>query len=232
VSQPLPIIQPVQATTWQMYRAMVGVGLLCGLLIVTVYQVTLPVITRNEAAALERAIFQVLPDARVSATFRLDEEDDRFEELGELEGPTAGGRLVYAGYDDAGQLVGLAIEAEGMGYADVIRVLYGYSFTRDAIVGIRVLASKETPGLGDRIETDASFLENFVRLDASPAPDGAGLANPIILVKPGEKTNPWEVDGITGATISSAAIADLLNQSASFWIPRVQRRAGDFREGA
>jgi electron transport complex protein RnfG len=229
VSQPLPIIQPVQATTWQMYRAMVGVGLLCGLLIVTVYQVTLPVIKRNQAAALERAIFQVLPDARVSATFRLDEEDDRFEKL---EGPTEGGRLVYGGYDDAGELVGLAIEAEGMGYADVIRVLYGYSFTQDAIVGIRVLASKETPGLGDRIETDESFLENFVRLDASLTPDGAGLANPIILVKPGKKTNPWEVDGITGATISSDAIANMLNKSASFWIPRVQRRAGDFREGA
>ena len=228
MSQPLPIIQPVQATTWQMYRAMVGVGLLCGLLIVTVYQVTLPVIKRNEAAALERAIFQVLPDARVSATFRL-EEDDSFEKL---EGPTEGGRLVYAGYDEAGQLVGLAIEAQGMGYADVIRVLYGYSFTQDAIVGIRVLASKETPGLGDRIETDESFLENFVRLDASLTPDGAGLANPIVLVKPGEKTNPWEVDGITGATISSDTIANMLNRSASFWIPRVQRRAGDFRKGA
>ncbi|UCF69484.1 MAG: FMN-binding protein, partial [Acidobacteriota bacterium] len=39
------------------------------------------------------------------------------------------------------------------------------------------------------------------------------------------------VDGITGATISSDAIANMLNKSASFWIPRVQRRAGDFRQG-
>jgi electron transport complex protein RnfG len=86
VSQALPIIQPVQATTWQMYRAMVGVGLLCGLLIVTVYQVTLPVIKRNEAEALERAIFQVLPDAKVSATFRLDEEDDSFRRTRRTDG--------------------------------------------------------------------------------------------------------------------------------------------------
>lgn len=228
MSQPLPMLQPVQTTTWQMYRAMVGVGLVCGLLIVTVYQATLPVIKRNEAAALERAIFQVLPDARASATFRLNEEDDRFEPLEE---PAEGGRVVYAGYDDDGQLVGLAIEAEGMGYADVIRVLYGYSFEQDAIIGIRVLASKETPGLGDRIETDETFLENFVRLDTSLMPDGSGLANPIVLVKPGKKTNPWEVDSITGATISAATIAEMLNESASFWIPLVQRRAGDFREG-
>lgn len=228
MSQPLPVIQPVQATTWQMYRAMVGVGLACGLLIVTVYQATLPVIKRNQAAALERAIFQVLPDAGVSATYRYNDEDDRFEALDE---PGEGGRLVYAGYDDAGELVGLAIEAEGMGYADVIRVLYGYSFADDAIIGIRVLASKETPGLGDRIETDETFLENFVRLDASLDTDGAELANPIVLVKPGEKTNPWEIDAITGATISSATIAEMLNESASFWVPIVRRRAGDFEGG-
>lgn len=228
MSQPLPMYQPVQATTWQMYRAMVGVGLLCGLLIVTVYQVTLPVIKRNEAIALERAIFQVLPEARASATFRFNEEENRFETPEESD---EGSRVVYAGYDDAGQLVGLAIEAEGMGYADVIRVLYGYSFEKDAIIGIRVLASKETPGLGDRIETDETFLKNFVRLDTSLTHDGTGLANPIILVKPGKKTNPWEVDGITGATISSAAIADMLDRSASFWIPLVQRRADDFKRG-
>ena len=45
-----------------------------------------------------------------------------------------------------------------MGYQDVIRVLYGYSFAEEAVVGIRVLESKETPGLGTRIETDPDFL--------------------------------------------------------------------------
>ena len=40
---------------WPMYRAMVGVGLGCGLLIVAVYQLTRPIIERNEAEALQRA---------------------------------------------------------------------------------------------------------------------------------------------------------------------------------
>ena len=56
-----------------MYRALVGVGLLCGLLIVSVFELTRPVIERNQAQALQRAIFQVLPGARSSATFRFDE---------------------------------------------------------------------------------------------------------------------------------------------------------------
>ncbi len=33
---------------WPMYRALVGVGLVCALLIVSVYLTTMPVIARNE----------------------------------------------------------------------------------------------------------------------------------------------------------------------------------------
>jgi electron transport complex protein RnfG len=223
----LPMVgAPPQPSAWKMIRAMVGIGLLCGLFIVTVYQTTLPAIERNKAEALQRAIFQVLPDARSSATFRLD--DDRFTVLG---GEDKGGRLVHAGYDDQDRLVGLALEARGMGYQDVITVIYGYSFAADAIVGIRVLASKETPGLGDRIETDEDFLKNFEKLDVTLGGDQSAPANPIVAVKHGKKEQPWQVDGITGATISSVAIADMLRDSTTFWIPRIRARLDDFRQG-
>jgi electron transport complex protein RnfG len=195
-----------------MYRAMVGVGLACGLLIVTVFQATLPVIQRNRAEALQRAIFQVLPEARSSATFRLT-DDERFDVV---EGAAAGGSLVYAGYDDQQRLVGLAIEARGMGYQDVIRVLY-------------VLESKETPGLGDKIETDADFLRNFEALDVTLTDDLSALAHSIEATRSGEKEHPWQVDGITGATISSVAIADMLDRSAARWLPLLLRNLDDFR---
>jgi electron transport complex protein RnfG len=138
--------------------------------------------------------------------------------------------LVYAGYDDQRSLVGLAVEAQGMGYQDVIRLLYGYSFADDAIVGIRVLESKETPGLGDKIETDPDFLENFRRLDVSLTADGTTVAHPIESVKRGEKEQPWQVDAITGATISSKAIANILSKSTAYWVPRIRRGLDDFRE--
>jgi electron transport complex protein RnfG len=207
-----------------MYRSMVGVGLACGLLIVGVFELTRPVIERNKAEALRRAIFHVLQDARSSATFGYDGE----ERFAPLEGDAPDARKVYAGYDDAQQLVGVAVEAQGMGYQDVIRVIYGYSFAENAVVGIRVLESKETPGLGDRIETDPEFLKNFERLDVSLTPDGSAIAHPIEAVKRGEKTEPWQVDGITGATISSVAIAKILNQSTAFWVPRLRRSIDDF----
>jgi electron transport complex protein RnfG len=208
-----------------MYRAMVGVGLLCGLLIVGVFLGTRPVIERNRAEALERAIFRVLPEARSSGTFRLSEEE-RFERV---EGSALGGALVYAGYDEEQRLVGIAVDARGMGYQDVIHVLYGYGFERDAIIGLQVLESRETPGLGDKIETDPAFLENFEQLDVSLVPDGSAVAHPIEFVKPGGKEHPWQVDGITGATISSVAIAEILRASTQEWIPRIRRNLDDFR---
>jgi len=209
-----------------MYRAMVGIGLLCGVLIVSVFQWTRPIIERKKAEALQVAIFHVLPQARSSTTFRLNGE--RFEIL---QGPKGDqDQLVYAGYDEEKQLVGVAIEAQGMGYQDVIRVLYGYSFAEDAIIGIRVLDSKETPGLGDRIESDALFLENFVRLDVSLNTEQTALLHAIEAVKHGKKEHPWQVDGITGATVSSVSLANLLNRSAANWIPRIRRNLNELRE--
>jgi electron transport complex protein RnfG len=215
---------PAPPSTWHMYRAMVGVGVFCGLLIVSVYQVTLPVIEHNKAVALQKAIFHVLPNATSSTTYRLNDSGGFVV----LEGKGIGERLVYAGYDGEQKLVGLAVEAKGMGYQDVIGVIYGYSFAEEAIIGIQVLESKETPGLGDKIETDPDFLQNFERLDVSLVDDLSELANPIVPVKHGEKTNPWEVDGITGATISSEAIANILDTSAQYWMPRIRSNLGDF----
>lgn len=214
-------------SAWHMYRAMVGVGVLCGLLIVTVYQATLPIIERNKAEALQEAIFHVLPDASRSKTFRFVENEGFVADEGEV----AGAQLVHAGYDDDGSLVGFAVEAKGMGYQDVISLIYGYSPAEQAIIGIQVLESKETPGLGDKITNDPDFLANFEHLDVSLGEDQTELAHPIVPVKGGEKTHPWEVDGITGATISSVAVASILDASAGFWVPHLQRYLSKLEEG-
>ena len=201
--------------TLPMYRALVGVGMLCGLLIALVFQGTRPIIERNRAEALERAVFAVLPAATSRKTLSLNAEQ-QFVVAGD-----AGARRIHVGYDVDGGLAGVAIEAAGMGYADTITVLYGYSPREQAIVGFRVLTSKETPGLGDRIETDPAFLDNFAALDVSLDPWGNALRHPVETVKQGEKTAAWQIDGITGATISSKAIGDMLANSTAYWLPIV-----------
>ena len=200
---------PAEGSTWGMYRAMVGVGVGCALLILTVYQVTKPIIAKNRAEALSKAVFKVVPGAEAQRAFALD--GDR---LVPAEGDEPD--QVYAGFDAAGTLLGVAVPASGMGYQDTIKVLYGYQPGKQVIVGFHVLRSLETPGLGDRIEKDPVFLANFEALDVSLDEQGK-IKNPIVATKEGEKTEPWQVDGMSGATVSSVAVADLLRESSFRW---------------
>lgn len=190
---------------WHMYRAMVGVGVVCALLIAAVFLATLDIIARNHAAALERAVLEVVPGA---VSFHRHDL----------------GQPVYAALDAEGKLAGLALEAEGMGYQDTVRILYGYDPGRQAVVGMRVLQSRETPGLGDRVETDPAFTANFALLDVRLGADGEALAHPIRTVKPGQKTEPWQIDSISGATITSTAIARMLARSTAHWVPLLYRQ--------
>lgn len=209
----------------KIYGVVLGVGIVCSISIVSVYEATRPIIRRNQIAMRQAAILDVLPVAATSVAFRLNHSSNQFQQVA----PDAeGSDLVFAGFDLNGRLVGFAIEARGMGYQDFIQLLYGYSTEKKDVIGIRVLASRETLGLGDRIETDATFLANFDALDVRLSDDGTRLAQPIEFVKPGTKTEAWQVDGITGATISSRAIVTMIRESTAHWIPRIESRSDDF----
>lgn len=201
--------------SWHMIRALGGVGLLCSLLIVFTFQATLPRITRNKAEFLERAIFQVLPGATTRASFLVNQN----YQVEPFEGEPRDERLVYAGYDDQDRLVGVALEAHGQGFQDTIRLIYGWSPEKQHVIGMEVLESKETPGLGDKILNDPEFRANFEALDVTLAEDGSGLQNPIEAVKYGQKEEAWQIDGITGATISSKAVGDILQASTGELLP-------------
>jgi electron transport complex protein RnfG len=202
------------------------VGIFCALLIVFTFQTTLPTIKRNKAEALERAVFNVLPGAETKHTFKLT-DNNTFEPF---TGEAKGEKLVYAGYDAQNQLVGIALEAQGQGFQDAIRIIYGYSPEKQTVVGIQVLETKETPGLGDKIEKDPAFLANFDALDVSLAENNSALKNPIEFVKNGKKEHPWQIEGITGATVSSKAIAKILNQSTDVWIPLLVNNLEQFKD--
>ena len=202
-----------------MYRAIVGIGAFCALIIVVVFQSTAARIADNQARFLAAAISEVLPATQ--STIAVDTSADG--SLRSVSEPTA--LPVFLAYDEAGDLAGAVITGEGMGYQDNIRVLYAYSFDLDAITGFKILESKETPGLGDRVEIEPHFIANFEALDASLNNEGDALENPIVTVKQGEKTAPWQIDGITGATITTEALGNILNNSASAWVPVLERDA-------
>lgn len=220
-------INQSQTGSAKMLRAMVGIGVLCALLIVVTYEQTLPRIERLRAEALEQAIFKVLPGISKTKKFQRN-EDNTFTEV---TNPDKTKQLVYAGYDDNNNFIGVAVEAAGQGYADIIRILYGYNPTTETIVGFYVLESKETPGLGDKIEKDQSFLDNFNALDVSLV--DTKVINNVVTVKNGTKKNAWEVDGITGATISSRAIGNIISTNTADIVPLLfqQKHVFEIKKG-
>ena len=201
------------ASSTKMLRAMLGIGILSAFLIVSAFELTRPRVERLQAEALEKAVFNVLPGTESIRAFGLNAQGEFVDTASENAEYTC-----YAGYDQNENLVGYAVEAAGQGYADIIRILYGYDPKEQVVIGFQVLESKETPGLGDKIEKDQRFLDNFKALDVGLTPGGE-LKNKVITVKQGEKQNPWEIDGITGATISSRAIGNIIGASTSAVVP-------------
>ena len=184
-------------------------GMFSGLAIVGIYLVTQPMIERNRAEALEAAIYRVLEGAKTRVALVLREGKlARFESP---DGSLPKEEAVYAGYDEAGALLGFAVPAEGPGFQDTIKLLYGYSLEKQRVVGMEVLESRETPGLGDKIIKDMNFVGNFRDLAVEPA---------IVAVK-GGRSGENEVDAISGATISSVAVCNIINAANSRWLERL-----------
>ena len=206
---------PAQNSTkgFQMLQVMGGLGAVCALLIVLTYEGTADRIAQLKDEALQQAVFSVLPNTKSTQAFYIDPDQKTISN-----GPSGNNIGIFAGYDKDKALTGIAIEASGRGYADIIRILYGYDPVNEKIIGFYVLESKETPGLGDKIEKDESFLQNFTKLDVSLKENSTSLKHPVVTVKHGEKANDWEIDGITGATISSRAIGEMINKSANTWL--------------
>lgn len=184
--------------SFQLIISLALTGLFSGVALSGIYSLTFNRIRENRAAAVQKAIKQVLPGAQSSATFLLENNDFiLFEGQG-----APPGDAVYAGLDEEGKVVGYAIPAQGPGFMDTVKVLYGYLPEQKTIVGLAILESRETPGLGDKIGKDPAFLNCFKKL----------LVTPTIQPVKEAPTAPNQVDTISGATISSKAVVTMLNQ--------------------
>lgn len=211
--------QPKVASS-HLIRVLGGIAMMSGFLVALVFQLTKPVIAENKRLATEQAVLQVVPNATGYQQFTLGEQGIT------LEKDQQEGVPVYAAYNADGELSGIALEGSAVGYAGKISLLYGYDPACQCIRGIKVLKMVETPGLGDKIITDQKFVTNFDALDARLASDQMQLANPIVTVKAGTKQSAWEIDAISGATISSKAVGKALNGSAQALLPQLVPEIG------
>ncbi len=113
----------------------------------------------------------------------------------------------------------VAVEQSGSGLWGTITIVLAAESSGERILGVRVLAQQETPGLGGRIE-EAWFLDQFagelvsvgLRMSVGAEAKGSGDADPANGL----------VDGVSGATRTSQAFETIVKAA----LDRIRAVAG------
>jgi len=106
-----------------------------------------------------------------------------------------------------GKVTGLAYEIYGSGYAGEIKLMLGVD-AAGKVLGVRVLAHKETPGLGDKIEVKKTdWILRFTDL---------ALGNPP-LEKWKVKKDGGQFDQFAGATITPRGVVKAIREGLEFY---------------
>lgn len=106
-----------------------------------------------------------------------------------------------------GKVTGVAYQIEGSGYAGEIRLMLAVD-AEGKVLGVRALAHKETPGLGDKIEVaKTDWITRFT---------GLSLGNPA--------ADKWKVkkdggvfDQFSGATITPRGVVAAIRHGLEFY---------------
>ncbi|MCX7974981.1 MAG: FMN-binding protein [Candidatus Aminicenantes bacterium] len=175
----------------RMIAVLTSVGLISGSFLAIVGQITKEKILFNKKHEIEMAALKVVPGAH---SVKMIYENRDF--------------AIFEDRDEAGHLVGYAIQAAGTGFQDKIVLEVGLDPTLSKVLALTIIEQKETPGLGAKITDEASFLRFWRNRDCRqelslrkpPVSDPASLA-------------PNEVNAITGATISSQAVLNIVNEA-------------------
>lgn len=179
-------------TIIRMLAVLTIIGVISGGLLSQISIWSKPKIAAHRELETKNAIFQVLPEGKSFTKM----------ETANLE--------VYSVFDDSGKLIGHAVPFEGNGFQGKIRMMAGLTSDLDKVTGLQVLEQVETPGLGTKIVEDPSqkedpywFPNQFKEVETQPM---------IGVVKNQKPVNKYDIQAITGATISSKAVVQIMNQ--------------------
>ncbi|MEF8787470.1 MAG: FMN-binding protein [Planctomycetota bacterium] len=190
------------------------VGTICAAVLVGADMGTEKYIKANQEAEKDRNIMEVLgisyPDD-ATAPELVDFFEDKLKES------TVQGLTVYKYSNAEGTAV--AVLFRGSGVWGPIKGVLALEPDLRTIRGIAFYEQEETPGLGAKIATE-EFTSRFVGKKIGPpegGPDEAGMK----ITPPGQAGGPTEVDGITGATMTSDRVEKMLNDVISEIVAKV-----------
>lgn len=168
-----------------------------GLLIAVTSAALSPKIEQNKINKRNRLVGALLPEAK---NFVPTEEEIIIESLqGQKETVET-----FKAMSDSNECVGWSFNAIGPGFADKIELVVAVDKDFENLKGFDVLSSNETPGFGNQIKFDY-FRDQF---KGAPA-EGLKLETS----GDSTKTGDAEIIAISGATISSEAVVDIISNA-------------------
>ena len=178
-------------------------GLITSLFVGLVYVVTKPVIIEAKEQARQEKLYllaaPLLANGRIASPVQRELPDD-----------------APASFENPLSITPIVTDVEQLGVVLPITAVQGYSGPiqlllaldqQQRIVGVRAIEHRETPGLGDRIETrksDWMLAFNGLRYD-DLAPDDWAVQN-----------DGGQFDSFTGATITPRAVVDALKETLAY----------------
>ncbi len=169
---------------------------ICVGLLGAVNQLTTPIIEANNLKAEQDSMKQLLSEA------------DSFVQVKNLSDENV--KKVFVGMK-SNQAIGYVVNVESQGYGGTISLLVAMD-TNKVIKGVKILGHSETPGFGANAEKP-SYINQYI-----------GKQGGLQVVKVSPKED--EIQAITGATITSAAITEGVNSAIAF----VENQEAEWRD--
>jgi Na+-transporting NADH:ubiquinone oxidoreductase subunit C len=173
------------------------VGSILTATLVAVDYYTTPMIEENARATLQKSVLAALGieagDEDLDAAYQRDVAVEEVEDT-----------TFYLASDGS-----VAFAYDGAGLWGPIRGIIALNPDGQTLKGVTIIQQEETPGLGGRI-AEAAYLAKFDDREFRPS---------LEVISPGKAGTPTGIDAITGATLTSVAFVDILNDHLERIVP-------------
>ena len=179
------------------------IAAICTALVAATYQLTVDRIADNDTAILE----QSLEPARAGISYDSGISESRLVIAPPHDLPGSEAALIYRVFAKGEPVAALIAMTARDGFSGSIRILVGIDVD-GVVTGVRILQHRETPGLGDKIEsTRSDWVHQFA---------GRSLLDPV--------TGGWAIehdggdfDQLTGASITPRAVITALRDTLVYF---------------
>lgn len=179
------------------------IAAICTTLVAATFQVTKDRIAANEKALLE----QSLQPALAGLFYEGSVSESRLVLQPPHGLPGSDAAVIYRVYAESRPVAALFVISARDGFSGAIRILVGVGYD-GVVTAVRILQHRETPGLGDKIDSSRSdWVFQF---------DGRSLGNPPASAW-AIKGDGGEFDQLTGASVTPRAVIKAIRETLLYF---------------